>query len=699
MNSPKLILVLLLLFTSQAVDAKYIKHKTPENEADVYITLPSAAYDSIMVKSARYHCMILNVEDEYAPLSLAMAALDKKSPVYKEKEEDLLSKIEQINEKKKRVHANYEAEMKPLLNDIIAGTEVSFKNNSDRIKLTGLSVKKYDTHRSGSNDWLKYKLWFDYRAINEIPMEYSNDNCGGDDFWMQWNAKICDSKGNEISMVKIILTGDEYFSYCAEKQSGKRRIDIIRQFNKGTSFGHIFYVNLSEIYDHLYNCNDFESEGIEFTSVTEGFPKPPVTVKNPKIPVRGRTVVPSTGNNTPGKDPIAAEMPQKEPAAGDKPKKDGSAGNSNEVVKPLVQQNFVIKQIGTHYSEGFMPARADNNKWGYLNVEGKWAIAPQYIMGNNSRMYFSDGVAVAFSGSAWSGNFILVFKDGKNIMLPKNIQAVSDFCNGYAMVRIKGEGWKSRFGYIDKSGKEVFPHLTKIADGSDIYPLGRLSEGLMRYYDAEQKKFGYIDEKGQIILQPQWEDAGDFSEGLSVAYSGDWGFIDKYGNWAIMPQWSSQDKPSDFHNGYAAVYENYIDKKGEKVKELNYPYPFVGEYGYNTEGSQFEMISKSMGVVESIKGRYYPGTLDKVRQVAFPSGYCTLQKGSKPGEYTEMQATLVVDKDLNILLDTEKTDNLKTVGNFYDGRAAAFSKEASDWASEPDCVVDITGKIIFRIEK
>lgn len=141
MNSPQLILVLLLLFTSQAVDAKYIKNKTPENEVDVYITLPSAAYDSIMVKSARYHCMILNVEDEYAPLSLAMAALDKKSPVYKEKEEDLLSKIEQINEKKKRVHANYEAEMKPLLNNIIAGTEVSFKNNSVRIKLTGLSVK------------------------------------------------------------------------------------------------------------------------------------------------------------------------------------------------------------------------------------------------------------------------------------------------------------------------------------------------------------------------------------------------------------------------------------------------------------------------------------------------------------------------------------------------------------------------------
>lgn len=31
--------------------------------------------------------------------------------------------------------------MKPLLNNIIAGTEMSFKNNSVRIKLTGLSVK------------------------------------------------------------------------------------------------------------------------------------------------------------------------------------------------------------------------------------------------------------------------------------------------------------------------------------------------------------------------------------------------------------------------------------------------------------------------------------------------------------------------------------------------------------------------------
>ena len=44
--------------------------------------------------------LYINVENEYAPLSLAMAALDKNSPGYKEKEEDLLSKIEQINEKR-----------------------------------------------------------------------------------------------------------------------------------------------------------------------------------------------------------------------------------------------------------------------------------------------------------------------------------------------------------------------------------------------------------------------------------------------------------------------------------------------------------------------------------------------------------------------------------------------------------------------
>lgn len=146
-----------------------------------------------------------------------------------------------------------------------------------------------------------------------------------------------------------------------------------------------------------------------------------------------------------------------------------------------------------------------------------------------------------------------------------------------------------------------------------------------------------------------------------------------------LPSWQKQYKAArdivkqEFSEKVKSISS---DDAGKAMKEMD---------KYDKEGKAAEEALKQ--------------TLDKVRQVAFPSGYCTLQKGSKPGEYTEMQATLVVDKDLNILLDTEKIDNLKTVGNFYDGRAAAFSKEASDWASEPDCVVDITGKTIFRIEK
>ncbi|MEO0020342.1 MAG: WG repeat-containing protein [candidate division WOR-3 bacterium] len=64
-------------------------------------------------------------------------------------------------------------------------------------------------------------------------------------------------------------------------------------------------------------------------------------------------------------------------------------------------------------------------------------------------------------------------------------------------------------------------------------------------------KWGYIDKTGNLVINPQFDDAWSFSEGLAVVQIGDkLGYIDKTGNLVISPQFAFA---SAFSEGLAAV--------------------------------------------------------------------------------------------------------------------------------------------------
>ena len=80
-------------------------------------------------------------------------------------------------------------------------------------------------------------------------------------------------------------------------------------------------------------------------------------------------------------------------------------------------------------------------------------------------------------------------------------------------------------------------------------------------------KYGYIDKTGKLVINPQFDDAHDFSKGLARVRIGDkWGYIDKTGKYVINPQF---DGASDFSEGLAMVWIGgkwgYIDKTGKLV--------------------------------------------------------------------------------------------------------------------------------------
>ena len=80
-------------------------------------------------------------------------------------------------------------------------------------------------------------------------------------------------------------------------------------------------------------------------------------------------------------------------------------------------------------------------------------------------------------------------------------------------------------------------------------------------------KFGYINKKGEWVIQPKFKVAKSFSGDLAIAVEGKkWGFIDRKGNWVIEPQF---DKAKNFSSGIAVVLKNkrwyYINNTGQEV--------------------------------------------------------------------------------------------------------------------------------------
>ncbi len=110
-------------------------------------------------------------------------------------------------------------------------------------------------------------------------------------------------------------------------------------------------------------------------------------------------------------------------------------------------------------------------------------------------------------------------------------------------------------------------------------PLGKETPELFPI--RQNEKWGYINRKGEVVIQPQFAQAWFFSEGLAVACIeyGKCGYIDQTGKFAINPQFQEALR---FSEGLAAVeVENrigYIDKTGKLT--INPQFSSLGRHSY-----------------------------------------------------------------------------------------------------------------------
>lgn len=228
-----------------------------------------------------------------------------------------------------------------------------------------------------------------------------------------------------------------------------------------------------------------------------------------------------------------------------------------------------------------------NEKWGYMNDEGKMSIQAVYDNGTD----FNDGFATVKKGT----QFLIVDLKGREIPVSTPALDVRSFSEGLAPIRTMDK----KFGFVNTNGELAIP--------SQFESVGYFTNGLA-WAKTFDKKVGYIDKTGQWVIKPEFEaakefdavsglarvkkgekwcyvnqdgnvlevsdteDWGDFSEGLADGKKGGLrGFYNNEGHWVIEPQFQAV---REFHNGYAAAKKNdkwgLIDKTGKWVLEPVY---------------------------------------------------------------------------------------------------------------------------------
>lgn len=209
-----------------------------------------------------------------------------------------------------------------------------------------------------------------------------------------------------------------------------------------------------------------------------------------------------------------------------------------------------------------------NGKWGFMNINGKMVIQPQFQQAHN----FFEGLAAVEIQGKWG----YINKTGKVVIKAEYDHAAYQFVNGYAQVSKDG-----KWGNIDKEGNIIIP-ITY--EDSNAY-----NDGLILV--KQNGKFGYINIKNEMVIEPQFTNANTFNEGAAaVEKNNKWGYINTTGELIISYQYLNV---YSFSNGVAVVQNNdevygAINKSGKTVVPFKYSYltyPQNNLMGYAYENS------------------------------------------------------------------------------------------------------------------
>lgn len=258
-------------------------------------------------------------------------------------------------------------------------------------------------------------------------------------------------------------------------------------------------------------------------------------------------------------------------------------------------------------------ARLDG-KYGYINREGEMVIDNQFV----NAASFSDGLAAVMKDDKWG----FIDRTGEMVIAPL-YSRVKRFDSGIAVV-VKDEEWV----YIDKEGNVItnFPQTDKLYDFVEGRAIIRRGDNV-----------GIINNKGEVIVEPVYQEIKDYSDGYAKAQRYDrWGFIDKDGEVVVDLDY---DDVGDY-NG-----EAIWARKGEVfgiIKNNNFnPLKDVNRmWDFNDKGITYAQKGDLVGFINTDGEWIIIPQYDKAR--AFVNGLAPVYSDREWG-YIDLEGNWVVE--------------------------------------------------------
>ena len=171
------------------------------------------------------------------------------------------------------------------------------------------------------------------------------------------------------------------------------------------------------------------------------------------------------------------------------------------------------------------------DKYGFIDKTGRVVIPAIY----SSPSYFNDGIAIVELNNL---SFMIDKKNKK--VVDKSFHGLSAFSDGLARFEENG-----KVGFIDKKadikikptldfGSETSEHRMYFSEGLCPIEVGGHTDNTTHNWVAG--KYGYINKDGKMVINPQFDYAGAFKNGIAVvAKYGNYGYINKTGKFIIAP--------------------------------------------------------------------------------------------------------------------------------------------------------------------
>lgn len=189
-------------------------------------------------------------------------------------------------------------------------------------------------------------------------------------------------------------------------------------------------------------------------------------------------------------------------------------------------------QEATSFIEGLALVK-QNEKYGFIDKKGKVVIPPVF----ESLSVFNDGFAVFREKTNQFDEFGLeIYKFGfinrkGEKVIPAQFDEMRLFTNKIAPVRID-----KLWGFINESGKFIINPQYDFA--------GNFVEGLCQVEQGELR--GFIDQNGNFVINPQYKEAYAFNKSgtapVKSLMDGKWGYINIKGEYLIQPQFDTAEQ-------------------------------------------------------------------------------------------------------------------------------------------------------------